>query len=222
METTRVHTGSHDLDTLLGGGLERRVVTQFYGEPGSGKSTLSILCAVECLKSGKSVIFIDSEGFSIERFRQVAGPGGEVLAEHLYLYEPLDFREQGAMIGDCETILRSREVGLIVLDSITALYRSELSSGGEAQRHLAQQVLRLLGYAKRYQIPVIVTNQVYMDIDRDRVAGLGGTALQHISKVIVRVEKKDGHRRAVLEKHRSQPEGLWFDFALVEEGIRGL
>jgi DNA repair protein RadB len=54
------------------------------------------------------------------------------------------------------------------------------------------------------------------------MAGLGGTALQHISKAIVRIEKRDGHRRAVLEKHRSLPEGLAFDFAIVEEGIRGL
>jgi len=52
------------------------------------------------------------------------------------------------------------------------------------------------------------------------VAGLGGTALEHISKAIVKLEKKDGSRRAMLAKHRSRPEGLSFDFVITEDGIR--
>jgi len=57
-------------------------------------------------------------------------------------------------------------------------------------------------------------------VERDRVAGLGGTALEHISKAIIRLEKKDSVRRAMLRKHRSRPEGLSFDFVITEDGIR--
>ena len=76
-------------------------------------------------------------------------------------------------------------------------------------------------YAKRYEIPVIITNQVYMDTGKNTWYGLGGFALEHISKVIVRVEKMGtpGCRRARLVKHRSQPEGASFEFEIVKEGI---
>jgi DNA repair protein RadB len=48
-----------------------------------------------------------------------------------------------------------------------------------------------------------------MDTVKNTFLGLGGTALEHISKVIIRLEKTDrtGFRRARLVKHRSQPEG---------------
>ena len=81
-------------------------------------------------------------------------------------------------------------------------------------------MVRLLGYARRYNIPVLVSNQVYMDIEQNCTSGLGGTSLRHISKVIIRLEKKNGTRRAILEKHRSKKEGEVLDFVIEEQGIR--
>ncbi|MDG6257587.1 MAG: DNA repair and recombination protein RadB [Methanomicrobiaceae archaeon] len=222
MDSSRVSTGSPALDDLLGGGLERRTITQVYGEPGCGKSTLCLLAAVAVLGEGLPVVYIDSEGFSADRFRQIAGDAAESFADRLFLFEPETFDRQAIMIGECEAIVRSRHAGLIVLDSATALYRSEMLPGGEVQRRLGHQMVRLLGYAKRFDIPVLVTNQVYMDIDRGVMKGLGGTTLRHISKAIVRVEKRTGSRRAVLEKHRSLPEEAAFEFEIVKEGIKKL
>ena len=87
---------------------------------------------------------------------------------------------------------------------------------------LTRQMIHLLGYSKRYGIPVIITNQVYMDTVKNTYFGLGGTALEHLSKVIVRLEKTDspGIRRARLVKHRSRPEGASFDYEIVGDGIR--
>ncbi|MDN7026133.1 DNA repair and recombination protein RadB [Methanoculleus sp. FWC-SCC1] len=225
MKPEKPGTGSPELDALLGGGLERRVITQIYGEPASGKSTLCLMAAVECLKAGKSVVFIDTEGFSVDRFSQIAGEQAEELAEHLYLFEPVDFEQQGLMIAESEGLLRAgREypVDLIVMDSATALYRTEFEAGKEAVRKLSHYMVKLLGLAKKYDVPVLITNQIYMDIDRSRVMGLGGTALAHISKAIVRLEKTDSVRRAVLQKHRWRPEGLSFEFVLTEDGIKGV
>lgn len=61
-----------------------------------------------------------------------------------------------------------------------------------------------------------------MDTTRNTFAGLGGTSLEHISKAIVRLDRLEGAgwRRATLVKHRSRPEGAWFDFELVQDGIR--
>ncbi|MDR0439270.1 MAG: DNA repair protein RadB, partial [Methanocalculaceae archaeon] len=60
---------------------------------------------------------------------------------------------------------------------------------------------------------------VFMDVDHHRLSGLGGTALAHISKAIIRVEKREGFRRAVVAKHRSRPEGISWDFVITNEGV---
>jgi DNA repair protein RadB len=222
MKTDRRSSGNTELDQLLGGGLEVRTITQFYGEPASGKSTLSMIAAVTCLRAGHTVVFIDSEGFSIERFRQIAGADTEKIADRLFLFEPIDFEQQGIMIAEAERILKTHKPGLMVLDSATALYRNDLEKGRDSIQMLTRQMIQLLGYSKRYEIPVIVTNQVYMDTLKNTFLGLGGTALEHISKVIIRLEKtaRPGLRRARLVKHRSQPEGASFEFEIVGDGIK--
>ena len=222
MKTERRSSGNSAMDQLLGGGLEVRTITQFYGEPASGKSTICMIAAVTSLRAGETVVFIDSEGFSIERFRQIAGADTEKIADRLFLFEPIDFEQQGIMIAEAEKILKVHKPGLLVMDSATALYRNDLERGRDSIQMLTRQMIHLLGYSKRYDIPVIVTNQVYMDTVKNTFLGLGGTALEHISKVIIRLEKTDrtGFRRARLVKHRSQPEGASFEFEIVEDGIR--
>jgi len=222
MKTERRSTGNTALDRLLGGGLEIRTITQFYGEPASGKSTLCMIAAVSCLRAGHTIVFIDTEGFSIERFRQIAGTDTETIAERLFLFEPIDFEHQGSMIAEAEKILKTHKPGLLVMDSATALYRTDLEKGRDSIQMLTRQMIQLLGYSKRYEIPVIITNQVYMDTVKNTYFGLGGTALEHISKVIVRLEKTDsaGFRRARLVKHRSQPEGAYFDYEITGDGIK--
>jgi len=215
-------SGNAAFDRLLGGGLEARTISQIYGSPASGKSTLCMIAAVSCLRAGHPVVFIDSEGFSIERFRQITGEDTEKLADRLYLFEPIDFEQQGNMIAEADKILKSHKPGLFILDSATALYRTDLDKGRDAMQMLTRQMIQILGYAKRYDLAVIITNQVYMDTTRNTFYGLGGTAMEHLSKVIVRLERLEmpGRRRATLVKHRSQPEGASFDFEMVQDGIK--
>ncbi|HOX34572.1 MAG TPA: DNA repair and recombination protein RadB [Methanoregulaceae archaeon] len=221
MADTRESTGIPALDRLLAGGIERKVITQIVGEPASGKTSLCLIAAVACLRSGRAVVWIDSEGFSVERFRQVAGEEAETLADRLFLYEPTDFARQGTMILEADKTIRSRNVGLIVVDSATALYRTELEHGKDAMQALTRQMLVLLGFARRYDIPVLITNQVYRDPAKNMYFGLGGTALEHISKAIVMLERRInlGERKATLMKHRSIPPGGSFTFIMTGDGI---
>jgi len=198
------------------------MVTQIYGEPGSGKSTLCLLAAVSTLKKGDSVIYFDTESFSVERFSQIAGDDAETLADRLYLYEPTDFDQQARMIHEAEELIKDKNTGLIILDSATGLYRTELEHIQEALQRFNRQMTVLLGYAKRYDIPVLISNQVYMDISRGEFAPLGGTGLNHLCKVILRIERKDSIRRIRVIKHHARPEGAYVDVTLVHEGIKSV
>ncbi|WP_324329771.1 DNA repair and recombination protein RadB [Methanospirillum sp.] len=217
---TGVSSGNSELDALMGTGYPRRMITQIFGEPGSGKSTLCLMAAVSALRLGESVVYFDTESFSAERFSQIAGDEAENLAERLFLYEPSDFTQQAMMIHDSEEVIREQKAGLIILDSATGLYRTELEHIQEALQKFNRQMVILLGYAKRYDIPVLITNQVYMDISRGDFAPLGGTGLYHLCKIILQIERRDSMRRIRVMKHHARPEGAYIDVLLVQEGVR--
>ena len=177
MMQTVAPAGTRPLTRFWAGDLKSRTICQIYGEPASGKSTLCIIAAVASLRAGDSVVYIDSEGFSIERFRQIAGTDTDKIADRLFLFEPIDFEHQGAMIAEAEKVLKAHKTGLLVMDSATALYRTDLEKGRDAMQALTRQMIHLLGYAKRYDIPVIITNQVYMDTVKNTYSVLGGLRL---------------------------------------------
>ena len=178
------------------------------------------MAAVTALKAGKGVIYIDTEGFSVERFSQLAGDATDELAKNLFIEEPMTFAEQGQLIEDAEKILKTGRASLIVVDSATALYRVEQIETKDALQQLSEQMSYLLALAKRYGVPAVITNQVFMDIDHHRLNGLGGTSLAHISKAIISIEKHEKFRRATVVKHRSQREGTSYDFTIVNDGVR--
>lgn len=222
MRLTGVSSGNAALDDLMGTGYPRKMITQIFGEPGSGKSSLCLMAAVSVLKQGESVVYFDTESFSAERFSQIAGEQAESLADRLFLYEPTDFNQQGMMILESEDVIREQKAGLIILDSATGLYRTELEHIQEALQKFNRQMVMLLGYAKRYDIPVLISNQVYMDISKGDFAPLGGTGLYHLSKIILQMERRDNTRRIRVMKHHARPEGTYIDVVLVHEGIRVL
>lgn len=224
-------SGCRRLDELLGGGFESGTVTQLFGGAGSGKTNICLQLAVETVKRGKKVIFIDSEGFSAERFKQIAGDDAKKLAEDIIIYEPMDFEQQYSAIKDLEKVLKEN-IGMIILDSATIFYRSELAHESQISRYddersialireLANQVAHLLVLARKYDVAVIITNQIYTDIDNNQFRPLGGNMIEHLSKNIIQLEKiKNGRRRASIRKHRSRAEGVSCEFVLTQDGVR--
>jgi DNA repair protein RadB len=221
-----VPTGFPAFDELIGGGYARRMITQFYGEPGSGMSTFCMLAAVTVIATGRSVVYIDTESFSVERFAQIAGEKATLFSDFLYLFEPADFDQQGQMISDASKVLAARDIGLVVLDSATGLYRTDLEHGAQdTVQRLNRQVVVLLGFAKRYNIPVLVTNQVYQgfsplaSLTKDEFLPLGGTGLAHLSKVVLQLERSGTARCVRITKHHSRPEGGILSFVISEQGF---
>jgi DNA repair protein RadB len=82
------------------------------------------------------------------------------------------------------------------------------------------QMGELQEISRKHRIPVVITNQIYTDIESGELRPLGGTYLEHMCKAIVFLEKiGDGRRRAKIVKHRSQPEGETAEFLITSTGV---
>ena len=217
----RLSSGCEGLDQLLGGGYEPGIITQIYGEAGTGKTTIVLQAAVGAVGRGLKVIFIDTEGFSVERFRQIAGEAAKEIGAKIVVFEPLNLEQQHSSIKDA-TKIAGKEFGLLILDSATSLYRAafEGDDNRPVRRALAAQLGELQEMARRHRIPVVVTNQVYMEIETGNLRPLGGMAMDHATKTAIFIEKRgEGKRLARLMKHRSMPEGGTAELQLTGRGV---
>jgi len=217
----RLPSGCKSLDLLLGGGFESGIITELYGESGTGKSNIVLQLAVQAVSRGQRVIFIDTEGFSAERFRQIAGRSAEDMAKKIMIFEPMSLEQQAIAVRESSKIA-GRDLGLIILDSATSLYRVllEAEDNRPFRRALNAQLAELQENARRHRIPVVITNQVYIDIEKNELRPIGGTGLEHMCKVILFLEKKgEGLRSARIMKHRCAPEGAMADFRLTAQGV---
>ena len=233
-----VPTGCSTVDELLGGGFERGAVTQVYGPPAAGKTNLAVAAAVEVAASGGTALVVDTEGLSVDRLEQLArartergGAGAaddltvETIASRIIITDALDFAEQEEAVRDAAEF--APNVDLVVLDSATGFYRLERDNDdeGKALRSVTRQVTHLLSLARKHDLAVVITNQVFSDpnSDSERVRPLGGHTLTHWSAAVVRLERfRGGNRRATLEKHRSLPAGGTARFELSDDGVGGV
>jgi DNA repair protein RadB len=210
------------LDTLLDGGVESSCVTLIYGEAGTGKTNLCLVLARNVAKQGKKVVYLDTEGVSLDRFRQVSGEGFEKLLKSVLFFEASSFDEQEKMVDKAIKLAEGNlDVELIIIDSLTMFYRLTAREEERTERRsLTSQSVKLLGIARKRDIPVVLTSQVYTDVERKTFESLGGHSLHHNAKTIISLEKvSPGRRKAVLKKHRHIAEGKSADFRLVETGI---
>ena len=215
-------TGSQVLDDLLEGGLEGGAITLFFGEAGSGKTNICLQVASRVALTGKKVVYIDTEGVSLERLKQIAGESYEVVMKNTLFFEPHSFEEQEKFVEKAVKLAESSlEVGVIILDSATIHYR--LTRNDEERgfrKSLSPQLAKLLGAARTKDIPVILTSQVYTDLEKGTFEPLGGHVLLHNAKAIIRLDKAGSStRRAVIIKHRHLEEGRKADFKLTKIGV---
>lgn len=213
--------GCQSLDDVLGGGVERGCVTLIYGEAGSGKTNLCLVLSRNVAREGKKVFYIDTEGVSMERLGQISGEDFDEVLKNVLVSEIHTFQEQEKMVERAVKLADANEdIGLIILDSISMYYRS--TSRGEAahRKDLSGQSTSLLRIARKRKIPVVITTQVFTDVDKGTFEALGGHALHHNAKTIIRLDKVSvGMRRAVVMKHRHVPEGVAAEFAITHDGI---
>jgi DNA repair protein RadB len=258
-DETKVMTGSHDLNVWLEGGYEKGIITLFYGPAASGKSNFVTLAACHLAKKNKKIVFIDSEGgFSLDRVRQISGGLPEtsrfnklnldgaqepkqlevldMILKNIVIFKPTNFYEQKKAFLKLLKEYKSKNIGLIIVDSMVMYYRLELAEarkkGIEEVRRinseLSNQVKDLHEIARKGNIPILITGQVYMDFlsEEDWLSGkeahvnvVGGDILKYYSKCIIELKNKNGKKKAIIKKHRSIPERE-LSFEICNEGIR--
>jgi len=231
----RIATGSKSLDELLGGGVETQAITEAYARFSSGKSQIGFQLSVNVQKPpeqgglGRGVIFVDTEHtFRPDRVAQMAEGQGmdpnEVL-QNIHVARAENSDHQIILIEKCEELIKEKNIGLIVVDSLMSQFRSDYMGRGalgERQQKLNKHVHMLQRLADTHNLAVYMTNQVMDDpgmLFGDPTKPIGGNVVAHISTYRLYLRKsKDDKRIARLVDSPNLPEGECV-FRVKKEGI---
>ena len=222
-----IHSGSQNLNYLLGGGFPIGIITQIYGGAGSGKTNVCMSAAVQTALKGEEVAFIDTENsFNKFRFEQLAGKQAAEIAKRIYLHNPRNLGEQRTAIGKLKNFM-DENFSLIVVDSFVSLYRLELKGDRKNMipfgRELGKQLSILANLARDYNCAVIITNQVYDSFvnekELEELMPAGGDALDYWSKIILWIEKQGKDRLVTLIKHPFREDGESIKLRIANSGI---
>merc|ERR1719351_415434 len=210
----QITTGSKELDKLLHGGFETGSITELFGEFRTGKSQLCHTIAVTCqlpIDNGGAegkCLYIDTEGtFRPERLLAVAeryGLSGNDVLDNVATARAYNTDHQTQLLMQASAMMAESRYALIVIDSATALYRTDYSGRGELscrQMHLARFLRMLLRLADEFGVAVVLTNQVVAQVDgaamfsADPKKPIGGNIMAHASTTRLYFRKGRGEQR---------------------------
>ena len=212
----RISTGSAELDKLLGGGgIETGSVTELFGEFRTGKTQL---CHTLCVTVQQSIsqgggegkaMYIDTEGtFRPERLTEIAarwGMKGEDVLDNVSYARAYNSEHQMQLRDQAAAIMAADRYALIIVDSATALFRTDFTGRGELaarQQKLAQFLRRLQRMADEFGCAVVITNQVVAKVDGGpgamfgpQLTPIGGNIIAHASTTRLFFKKARGENR---------------------------
>ncbi|EOB11895.1 DNA repair protein RAD51 A [Nosema bombycis CQ1] len=214
-EVVYLSTGSSELDKLLNGGIESGSITEIFGEFRTGKTQICHTVAVTCQlppeqggANGKA-LYIDTEGtFRSERFFPIAERYGldptEVL-DNISYARAYNSDHQSQLLIQASSLMSQNKYAVLIIDSATALYRTDFSGRGELgarQISLARYLRDLVNIAETFHVAVIITNQVVSNPDgaMSMFAGdvkkpIGGNIMAHASTTRLSLRKGKGSTR---------------------------
>ncbi len=171
-----------ELDKVLGGGIVRGSIVLIGGEPGIGKSTLSIQIPLLC--PNLKTLYVSGE----ESVRQIKLRAQRLGGEHdncLILAETL-----------LESILdRAKETNpdILIVDSIQTIYSQNIESSAGSVSQVRECAASLLRYAKETNTPVILIGHITKE-----GALAGPKVLEHIVDVVLQFEGDTRHAYRIL------------------------
>ena len=216
-EIIQITCGSREVDKLLGGGFETGSITELFGEFRTGKTqlchTLCVTCQLPVSQGGGEgmALYVDTEGtFRPERLRQVAERyklDPDDVLDNVACARAFNTDHQQQLLLQASAMMAENRFALIVVDSATALYRTDYQGRNELaarQVHLAKFLRSLQNLAEEYGVAVVVTNQVVANVDgsaqmyqADAKKPIGGHIMAHASTTRLSLRKGRGEQRIV-------------------------
>ncbi|GFS38477.1 RAS associated with diabetes protein 51 [Actinidia rufa] len=214
LEIIQITSGSRELDKILEGGIETGSITEIYGEFRSGKTqlchTLCVTCQLPLDQGGGEgkAMYIDAEGtFRPQRLLQIAerfGLNGADVLENVAYARAYNTDHQSRLLLEAASMMVETRFALMIVDSATALYRTDFSGRGELsarQMHLAKFLRSLQKLADEFGVAVVISNQVVAQVDGSAIfAGpqikpIGGNIMAHASTTRLALRKGRGEER---------------------------
>ncbi|PJF17429.1 Rad51 recombination DNA repair [Paramicrosporidium saccamoebae] len=214
-EVVFITSGSRELDKLLGGGLETGSITELFGEFRTGKTQLCHTLAVTCqlpIENGGGAgkcLYIDTEGtFRPERLEPIArrfNLNPDEVLDNIAYARAYNSDHQTALLAQASAMMAESRYALLIVDSATALYRTDFAGRGELsarQMHLARFLRNLLRLADEFGVAVVLSNQVVAQVDgasamfnADPKKPIGGNIMAHSSTTRLYLRKGRGETR---------------------------
>ncbi|MCL6578838.1 MAG: AAA family ATPase [Candidatus Bathyarchaeota archaeon] len=226
----KIPTGCRTIDKILEGGIHSETISLIYGEAETGKTTLAMQCAVNCARKGYKTLFVDCDGtFSALRLSQIASESFKEIAELVILAKPNNFREQAALIDQLIDLI-AKNFGLVIIDTITSLYRAKIAESPEKafdlNRELNRQMALLAQNAKTQKVAVLVTSQVRSVLNDAYVSvePVATRVLKFWAETIIAMKPTEASQeiRAILEKSPikdKKPQPVTCYLKIEEKGI---
>lgn len=204
---SRIRIGNEEVERILGGGLVEGSMILIGGEPGIGKSTLSLQIPLHC--PDLRTLYVSGE----ESPRQI-----KLRAERL---------SQGNLHDNClilcETLLenilqqaKQIQPQLVVIDSIQTIYSEAIESSPGSVSQVRECAAMLLRYAKASNTPVLLIGHITKD---GTLAG--PKVLEHIVDVVLQFEGDTRHAYRILRSIKNRF-GSTAELAIFEMRNNGL
>ena len=196
VQENRMMTGIGEFDRVLGGGMVQGSLILIGGEPGIGKSTLTLQSMGHLSKQGKKVLYVSGEE---------SGSQIKLRAERLdALSENLLICSEICVEGIIQWIDKTRPE-VLVLDSVQTFYTEDLQSAPGSIGQVREVAFKIFQEIKRRNLPTLLIGHINKD-----GAIAGPKSLEHIVDTVVYFEGEQGHAyralRAIKNRFGPTPE----------------
>ncbi|MBL6645103.1 MAG: DNA repair protein RadA [Flavobacteriales bacterium] len=186
-KTDRTGTGEAEFDRVLGGGLVPGALVLLGGEPGIGKSTLSLQTA---MKAKGKVLYVSGEE-SPEQVRLRADRLGTLGPELLILPET---STEGIVRA-----IKDHRPDLLFVDSIQTLHTPRVESAPGSVAQVRESTAELILAAKPLQLPVVLIGHITKE-----GAIAGPKVLEHMVDVVLTFEGDRHHAYRILRAAKNR------------------
>ena len=147
----RFSTGSGELDRVLGGGVIPGSMVLVVGDPGVGKSSLTLRVSADIARAGRRVLYVTGE----ESARQIRMRADRLRA----IADDLLVVSETNLDAICAHVVREKPA-LFIIDSIQPMYRPDIESAPGSVSQVRECAMELMRIAKTEGIAVFVIGHV--------------------------------------------------------------